>query len=120
MCIAIVSDWLCVFTTMGQPLQREKEFKVSFDSAWSSVLELVKLSKGFVVNEDKPSGIIVYRIQEPETSQKSQNSPRELIYINIFIKHSSSKVIVYVFPRTKFGPYMKEIDKEIFEKLGKL
>lgn len=120
LCGAIVSGWLYVFTTNGQQLQRERKFNVSFDSAFNSVLELVKASKGFIINEDKPSGIIVYRIQEPETSQKTQNSPKDYIYINVFLKHCADKTIVYVFPRTKFGPYMREMESEFFEKLGKI
>lgn len=120
LCVAIVLDCLYIFTTMGQPLQREREFNVSFDSAWNAVVELVKSSNGLIINEDKPSGIIVYRIQETETSQKTQNSPKDYIYMNIFLKHSTDKTFVYVFPRTKFGPYMKEKEYEFFEKLGKI
>ncbi|MBI4707975.1 MAG: hypothetical protein HY761_08635 [Candidatus Omnitrophica bacterium] len=96
------------------PVEIEKVFNASFDKTWDSVLEIVAVSKGKIITNDKSSGVITYSILDKESESQ--------IYINVYLKALTDTVrqqtVLYFFPKIKTG-YLKEIEKDFFEKLSK-
>lgn len=93
------------------PVEIEKVFNASFDKTWNAVLEVVKMSKGVIITNDKSSGLVTYTIPDKE--------PESKIYMNVYLKSNSNSntTTVFLFPKTRTGPYLKEIERDFFEKL---
>lgn len=93
------------------PAEIEKTFNASFDKTWDAVSEVVKMSKGVIITSDKSSGLVTYAIPDKETESK--------IYINVYLKSNpnANTTTVFLFSKTRTGPYLKEIDRDFFEKL---
>lgn len=93
------------------PVQIEREFDVSFDETWNAVLEVVKIVNGNIIETDKSSGLIVYSTRDIK--------PESQTYINVYLKSNptSKATLVYFNPKASTGLYLKEIDKDFFEKV---
>ena len=93
------------------PVEIGKLFNASFDKTWNAVSEVVKMSKGVIITNDKSSGLVTYTIPDKESESK--------IYMNVYLKSNSNAntTTVFLFPKTRTGPYLKEIDRDFFEKL---
>jgi hypothetical protein len=96
------------------PAEIEKTFNASFDKTWDAVSEIVKMSNGVIITSDKSSGLVTYAIPDKETESK--------IYINVYLKSNpnANTTNVFLFSKTRTGPYLKEIDRVFFEKLKTL
>lgn len=99
--------------TIERPLKIQCDYNASFDKAWDAVLEVVKISKGAIVNLDEAGGLIVYSI--------AKKKPNPQVYIQVYLKPSgdSQKTLVYVFTRDRNSYYAGEILHEFFQKLEK-
>ena len=99
--------------TIEHPLKIQCSYNASFDKTWDAVLEVVKISKGTIVNQDKAGGLIVYSIAEKK--------PNPQVYIQIYLKPSGDfqKTLVYLFARDRNSYYAGEIQHEFFQKLEK-
>jgi len=88
------------------PLEKSRSFQASFDKAWDSVLEVVKTLDGIVINKDKSSGLILYKIFD--------NKSKDHVYVNVYIKNNLASMtsIVYLSPHADY--YGKEIDRDFF------
>lgn len=100
---------------MESPLEREKVYHKSFDKTWNAVLEVIKTSNGVIISSDKPSGIITYVINDKVGEKKRK------VFINVCLRTRSDADVttVYLFPKFTGSFYLKEIEKEFFEKLSK-
>lgn len=100
--------------TSQYPMEIEKIFYVSFDKTWNAVLEVVKISNGTIITNDKSSGLITYSVFDKES--KSQ------IYMNVYLKNypDTDTTVVYLIPRIRTGYYLKEIERDFFGKLEKI
>lgn len=96
------------------PVETEKLFHASFDKTWNSVLEVIRISEGTIITNDKYSGLITYSVLDKES--KSQ------IYMNVYLRsHPDPNItVVYLFPKVRSGYYLKEIERDFFEKLRKI
>lgn len=100
--------------TIERPLEIQCGYNASFDKTWNAVLEVVKISKGTIVTQDKDGGLIVYSIAEKKPISRG--------YIQVYLKPSgdSQKTLVYLFTRDRNSYYAGEIQHEFFQKLEKI
>jgi len=93
------------------PVEIEKVFNASFDKTWNAVSEVVKISKGVIITSDKSSGLVTYAVPDKESESK--------IYMNVYLKSNpnANTTTVFLFSKTRTGPYLKEIERDFFEKL---
>ncbi len=82
--------------TSEHPMEINRVFHASFDKTWDSVLEVVKMSRGTVIAEDRSSGLIVFSLLDSQ------------IYINIYLKNKPTIKTTIVYLKVHLTPQLIE------------
>lgn len=114
--------------TLTQPVELERTFFSSFDKTWDAVIEVVNVSRGSMIVEDKSSGLIVFTLSEKIYGHPyipSYYSEADIIatwskvIVTIYMKGNvtENSTTVYLYPRVRFGLLWIRTAKEFFQKL---
>lgn len=104
--------------TSRYPMEIERNFYASFDETWDAVLEVIKISKGSVIMQNKALGLISYGVADNQSESQTyvnvhtkSKLPSNTTTVRLTIHDRSGESIKFI------TPSLKEIDKDFFGKL---
>jgi len=75
--------------TAEYPMENERAFSAPFDEIWDKTSMVVKDIGGSIILEDKPSGLITYKIHDTYTSANT--------YVNVYIRRHRNMMFTTVY-----------------------
>lgn len=106
--------------TSDSPFQIENIVSASFDKTWESILKVAPIFNATIVNQDKPSGVVVLSFSDPDLEFQK-------LFVNVYVKSDdpTRTTVVYVVPFTVsvVSPsiyiyrYVGDLETKILEKI---